>query len=51
MLKFKNIRLRPLLVHLAVTLLYPVFRAVIAEDHKLLVFTDAITITLKNSPR
>ena len=44
MLKFKNIRLRPLLVHLAVTLLYPVFRAVIAEDHKLLVFTDAITI-------
>ena len=44
MLKLKNIRLRPLLAHLIVTLLYPVFRAIIAEDHKLLLFTDAITI-------
>ncbi|MBR0407425.1 MAG: hypothetical protein IJI53_05270 [Clostridia bacterium] len=44
MLKFKNIRLRPLLIHLIVTLLYPVFRAFIAENNKLLLFTDAITI-------
>ena len=44
MLKFKNIRLRPLLIHLIVTLLYPVFRACIAETDKLLMFADAITI-------
>lgn len=44
MLKLKNIKLRPLLVHLIVTLLYPVFRTCIAATDKLLVFTDAITI-------
>ncbi|MBR4360398.1 MAG: hypothetical protein IKP32_07250 [Clostridia bacterium] len=45
MLKFKNLRLRPLMAHLIVTLLYPVFRTIIAEDHRLLLFTNAITIT------
>ncbi len=44
MLNPKNIKLRPLLVHLIVTLLYPVFRACIAESDKLTVFADAITI-------
>ena len=43
-LRFKNIRLRPLLVHIAVTLLYPLVRSIIAEDHRLLLFTNAITI-------
>ncbi len=45
MLKFKNIRLRPLISHLVVTLLYPAVRAAIAENNRLLLFTDAITIT------
>ena len=44
MLNPKNIKFRPLLAHLIVTLLYPVFRACIAENNKLMVFTDAITI-------
>lgn len=44
MLNLKKIKLRPLLVHLIVTLLYPVFRAYIAETDKLLVFVDSITI-------
>ena len=44
MLRLKKFRLRPFLIHLIVTLLYPVFRAVIAEEDKLLIFTDAITI-------
>ena len=44
MLKFSHIKLRPLIIHLIVTLIYPVFRAVTAERNGLLVFTDAITI-------
>ena len=44
MLNLKHMKLRPLLVHLIVTLLYPVFRACIAETDKLLLFADAITI-------
>ena len=42
--RFKNIRLRPLLIHLIVTLIYPVFRALTAEKSGLLIFTDALTI-------
>lgn len=45
MLKFRNLRLRPLLIHLIVTLIYPVFRALTAEKSGLLIFTDALTIT------
>ena len=45
MLRFRNLRLRPLLIHLAVTLIYPVFRALKAEKSGLLLFTDALTVT------
>ena len=43
-LRFRKIKPRVLLVHMLVTLLYPVFRAFIAENDRLLVFTDAITV-------
>ena len=44
MLRFKNLRLRPLLLHLIIMLIYPVFRALTAEKSGLLIFTDALTI-------
>ncbi len=44
MLRFKHFRLRPFLIHLIVTLIYPVFRAAIAQENRLLIFTDAITV-------
>ena len=44
MLNFKRIRLRPLMVHLIVTLLYPVFKVVTAQSNRLLIFTDIITV-------
>lgn len=43
-LRFKNLRLRPLISQLVVTLAYPVVRALISPENKLLIFTDAITI-------
>ena len=43
-MKFKNLRFHPLLVHLIVTLIYPLFRALTAEKAQILVFTDALTI-------
>lgn len=42
-LKLKNIRLRVLLVHLIITLGYPLARAVTAERNRLQLFTDAMT--------
>ena len=45
MLRFRNLRLRPLLVHVIVTLVYPVFRALAAEKNRLLIFSDALTVT------
>ena len=40
----KKIKLRPLLVHVIVTLGYPAVRAFTATDHGLLAFTNAMTI-------
>ena len=42
--RLKNIRVRPLLSHLSITLGYPCARAYIAEGKRLLIFTDALTI-------
>lgn len=42
--RLKNIRLRPLLSHLIITMGYPVVRALLAEEKRLLLFTDALTI-------
>ena len=42
--RFKNIKWTVLLIHLLVTLGYPVAKAVTAEQHKLLVFSDVLTI-------
>jgi hypothetical protein len=42
--KLKNIRLRPLLSHILVTLAYPAAKAVTAANNRLQVFTDAVTI-------
>lgn len=42
--RFKNIRIRPLISHLIVTLAYPAVKAIISSDHRLLIFTDAMTI-------
>ena len=42
--KLKNIRLRPLISHVLITLAYPAVRAVTSPTNKLLVFTDAMTI-------
>ena len=44
MFRFNKIRPRVLATHLIVTLLYPVFRAVIAETDKALIFIDSLTI-------
>ena len=42
--RFKNLKAKTLLVHLIVTLAYPVAKAVTSEDHGLLVFCDVLTI-------
>ena len=42
--RFKNVKLRDLLIHLIVSLAYPVVRAVTASGSKLLVFTDSLLI-------
>ena len=44
MRSFKKIKLRVLITHLIVTLLYPAFRAVAAETDKALIFIDSLTI-------
>ena len=41
----KKIKVRPLRAHLIVTLAYPAARSAAAADHRLLLFTDAITVT------
>lgn len=43
--KLKNIRLRPMISHLIVTLAYPAVRAATADSNRLQLFTDAMTIT------
>ncbi len=42
--RFRNIRLRPLVSHLIITLAYPAFRAFVEPANRLQLFTDAITI-------
>ena len=41
---FKNIRLRPLLIHIMITLAYPALKAWISEYNRLQIFSDAMTI-------
>ena len=42
--KLKNIKPKPLIAHLIVTLAYPAVKAFTAADRKLLTFTNAVTI-------
>ena len=42
--KLKNIKPRPLITHLAVTLAYPSVRAFTAAERRLLAFTNAMTV-------
>ena len=42
--RWKNIRPRPLLINLAVTLAYPAVKAFTSADHRLQVFSDILTI-------
>ena len=42
--RFKRIKPRLLLVHMIVTLGYPAARALTAEQNRLLIFTDAMTV-------
>lgn len=42
--RLKNIRWRPMLSHIIITLAYPVARAVTASRNRLQLFTDAMTI-------
>ena len=42
--RFRNIRIRPLVSHLIVTLGYPVARTIVAGSNRLQLFTDAMTI-------
>ena len=42
--RFKNLKIKTLLVHLIVTLAYPAAKAITSEDHGLLVFCDVLTI-------
>lgn len=40
----KRIKLRPLIIHLIISLVYPMIRALIATDNRLMVFLDIVTI-------
>ena len=42
--KLKNIRIPILLSHLVITLAYPAVKAFTSSSHRLLIFTDALTI-------
>ena len=42
--RFKNIKAQTMLGHILVTLVYPVVKAVTAEQNKLLIFCDILTI-------
>ena len=42
--RFKNINIRVLISHLIVTLAYPAVRAAAAQQNRLQVFTDAVTV-------
>ena len=41
---FKNIKISTLIIHLCLTLAYPIIKVVSSESNKLLIFTDSITI-------
>ena len=41
---FRHIKPRPLITQLIVTLIYPVAKAAISEQNRLLIFTDSLTI-------
>ena len=41
--RMKNIRLRPLLVHMIITLSYPAVKAFVSPGARLRIFTDAVT--------
>ena len=43
-LRFKNIKIRVFIVHLVITLFYPVAKALISEYNRLLIFSDSLTI-------
>ena len=42
--RFRNLKIRTLFIHILVTAAYPVAKAVTAEQHKLTVFCDVLTI-------
>ena len=42
--RFKNLKAKPLLTHLIITLAYPLAKAITSESKKLLVFCDVLTI-------
>ena len=42
--RFKNIKLKYIIIHLIVTLAYPAARAFRADKNRLMMFTDAMTV-------
>ncbi len=42
--RFRNLKIRVLLIHILVTAAYPAAKAITAEQHKLNVFCDVLTI-------
>ena len=42
--RFRKLKIRTLFIHILVTAAYPVAKAVTAEQHKLTVFCDVLTI-------
>lgn len=42
--RFKNLKIQTLLIHIVITLAYPVAKALVAEQNKLLIFCDVLTI-------
>ncbi len=43
-MKLKYIRIRPLISHVGITLIYPAARAIVSKNNRLLIFTDSLTI-------
>ena len=43
-MKFKNLKLSTLIVHMIIGLAYPIIKVSISESNKLLIFTDSVTI-------
>ena len=42
--RFRNFKIKPLLIHLIITIAYPAARALTAENNRLTRFSDALTI-------